>query len=83
MGKLPRFEVIDWLDHGCFSDVRWRHLSEITEDLTPVKVRSIGFILFENKVQIIIAHTLALEDGKISGEMMILKSCITKRRRLK
>ena len=73
---------VEWHDHHSFTTNEWRDFEDF-EDETPLVVESAGWLVRENKTHLIIAAHHALRAGKVCGEMMILKSAITRRKTLK
>ena len=81
---------VEWLDHSSHSSQVWRSKEEYKE-LKPATCRTIGFVVNEEKEFITIActnHHIAEtddyeEENNFSGDMCILKSCITKLKEVK
>ncbi len=71
---------VDW-DDAAHTD-GWRHAERIAED-TPLRCRTIGFVMSETKDKIVLAQNLSLEQPTGSEAMTIPKSLIRRRRRLR
>jgi hypothetical protein len=72
---------IEWLDHAS-SEMQWNN--EETRTLrSPFLVRTMGFILEETDEHIILAMSHTGEEETFFGEVLVLKSCIKKRKALK
>lgn len=71
----PKLVLINWCDHHTFETNEWREL-EVFDDQTPYTVQSSGWLIRENKDHLIIAAHVCWEAGKVTGEMMILKSTV-------
>ncbi len=71
-------ELIEWLDHCSLGGGRtWQPRSDV-EELEPIKVRSVGWVIKEGEDALtMISHQHADE---VYGELIIIKSCIKTRR---
>jgi hypothetical protein len=73
---------LEWLDHAGRANVRWEFVTD-TESLGPGLVRSVGWILREDRQSLTIVgnHAEHSEDcePEVQGVHCILKSCITRR----
>ena len=72
--------LVEWLDHCSWSGGPWSTLKDL-KDLKPQVITSVGYLVVEEETYITIASTVG--DDMYSGDTCILKSCITKRRKLK
>lgn len=67
-----------WQDHHSFDRNVW-HDPEDLDDIKPLEVKTLGWLIKENKDHVIVAGHLCTE-GPFCGEMMILKKNILKRK---
>ena len=65
---------VKWLDHAAFHFTQWRE-EEAFEELTPVTVETVGWILRDAEDHIVLVATVA-NNGSFSGDFLILKNCI-------
>ena len=75
----PKLEYIEWEDHACSDG--WRDEDEV--DCSGVKIHSAGWVVKETKRALVIAGTIDPRDKSSALRQYIIKSCITKRKRLK
>lgn len=76
-----QMEVIEWLDHcGGQRDYIWIKAEDVM-DLTPAHVISVGFVVKEETDYLILIPHSCEDD--CYGELLILKSTITRREILK
>lgn len=79
---------VEWLDHASFEIATWREAEEY-DGIGPVKVQSIGWVMKEDDDCIVLIQTRSEpkdydEDcEKYSGDIVILKSAITKQEEVK
>lgn len=78
--KYHRVKV-SWKDHFHASPGAWIGLSEV-DKLTPCLIDSVGYLVHENKEVIVLAQSIT-EAGDASGVFVILRSCVTKMKRLR
>ena len=79
--KESEYKIIcvEWLDsRGVTSE--WEILEDL-EELRPVVITSIGYLLSENKGYITICQNIS--PDQVAGRITIPKRCITKRKYLK
>jgi hypothetical protein len=77
--KYPKVEVC-WKDHFHASPGAWIGLSEVSK-LTPCEVVTTGYLIHKDKEVIVLAQNIT-ESGDASGVFVIIRSCITKLRKL-
>ena len=80
--KARRLEAICWMDHCTYSQAGWKSEQDLT-DLEPLAVMSVGWVIKETKLHVIIAATIDSQDKNFQGEQCLIKSTIVKRWRLK
>lgn len=88
--KFNRIVYIEWLDHSSHETSSWKD-AKTYKELKPAKCRSIGFVVNEDSDFITIAcsnHFIPEtedfeEENNFSGDMCIIKSCITKLKEIK
>lgn len=70
--------LIAWEDHHSKADESEWAKPTAPEDLKPLVIRSVGFIVSENDQMIELARDAYLDDSNliVSGHMRILKKCI-------
>lgn len=69
---------VEWLDHAS-SEMQWNNKE--TRTLTePFLVRTLGFLLEETDQHIVLVMSHTGEEETFFGEVLILKSCIKKKR---
>lgn len=71
-------EHIVWLDHCSFTTNDWH---STPEELIPLEVITIGWVVKETKKYVIVASTFT-EHNQTLGEMCIIKGCIISRKKL-
>lgn len=72
---------VEWLDHAS-SEMQWN--SKATRTLTgPFLVRTLGFLLEETDEHIVLVMSHTGEEETFFGEVLILKSCIKKKKVLR
>ncbi len=71
---------VDW-DDAAHTD-GWRHVERIAKD-TPIRCRTVGFVMSETADKLTLAQSLSLENSTGSEAMTIPKSLIRRRRRLR
>lgn len=69
-----RLVKIKWLDHAAFTHTQWRE-AEDYDDLTPVTVETLGWILKDDPTYYLVVATCA-DNGNYAGDFLILKSCV-------
>ena len=69
---------IEWLDHANIAG--WQRIDNI-EDFGIPEMQTIGFLIKENKEALYISSTIGGDE--VNATMIVLKSCITKRKVLK
>jgi hypothetical protein len=79
--KTRRMVLVDWIDSCSFSRQSWRGIDE-SEQLTPSKISSVGWLLVDEKTHIVLTGSVDEEDHA-HGCHTIPRGCITKMRRLK
>lgn len=81
-----KYVEIKWSDHASFTTSEWRDDEEY-EELEPQKIITVGQLLKETDEYyiIILCHNPQSEIGinKYTGDIMILKSCVTSYKELK
>lgn len=78
--KIPALWYIEWLDHSHPENPGWKEVDAVQ---LPVQVISIGWIVGEDDVSLHMINHVDSEDlGHVSG-FCIVKSCITKRVKIK
>lgn len=78
---MAHFEVIEWLDHCTYSESRWRDPKEI-EDLEPIKVLTLGWVIKETKDKLAVVSTVNT-SGSVANEFLILKKAIVRRKKIR
>lgn len=82
---------VEWLDHVSFTTSTWRSEDEF-DDLSPIRCETVGWIIKETDDFIIVIGTRNEPTNKdidteheenYLGDILILKSAITKRERIK
>lgn len=76
----PKVEV-SWKDHFHASPGTWIGLDSV-DKLTPCLVKSTGYLVHKDKEVLVLAQSLT-EHGDASGVFVILRSCVTKMKRLR
>lgn len=71
---------VEWDDHWGGFGGGWERVDEGHTE--PVKCRSVGWIVYEDRRGIKLASTYN-NAGRFTGVSYLLKACITKKRRLK
>jgi hypothetical protein len=85
MVKRRLFVLVEWDDSCNFGTQKWRDVEE-SKNLTPGKIRTVGFVLAEDKKRVVLTGSLHDEgDGDAYGNgcITIPRGCITKITRLK
>ena len=79
MDAKHKIEMIEWADHCSLSnnDRGWRPWSEI-ENMEVVPIFSVGWVVKETDQYVIMVSHLG-DDNDVYGEMLIIKTCITRR----
>jgi len=72
---------ITWWDHSSYSTQCWRSRAEV-EELKPLKVHTVGYVVKETKRYITLVNTWVADDEELRGELCIIKSCIKRIRRV-
>jgi hypothetical protein len=80
--KLGDVVLIEWLDHSSLDGNQWQTM-ENAETLAPVIVRSIGWLLREDKETLVLVPHTSDENGMVFGEVCILKRVVIKRKKLR
>lgn len=65
---------VTWLDHVIFSSASWR---DAADELKPATIKSVGFVVRNNKEYIELAETLDTESPISGNHRVILRSCIS------
>ncbi len=78
--KYPLYEI-DWYDHYS-GNANWTENPERGASLSKWLCHTVGYVIAEDKDQVALAQTLT-EDGRHSHIMVIIKSTIKKKRKLK
>ena len=73
-----QLEYIKWLDHTAWETAIWNDIDEL-EELEPVIVHSVGWVIKETPEYIIIVSTIQPENDIVHSEFLILKGAITER----
>ena len=81
--KQPNLEIIKWMDHASLS-AHWHDLETVT-NAQPLEITSVGWVMLEDDKKVILETNSDrfTDSGNHSGVMVVLKSCITKRYKLK
>lgn len=74
-------EIVQWLDHCGYDDSGW-HSLDAFEELEPLKMVSVGYVIKDAPKHIVLVSTVA-ESGTGRGDICIMKNAIIKRRKLK
>jgi hypothetical protein len=77
---MLKLELIEWDDHSSGSTNNWEPLAKMSNPARIPRAKSVGWNVYEDKKIVILCPHLCENDG--CGEMLILKSAITKRRKL-
>lgn len=77
MTNKPPIEYIEWYDHHSGED-EWMEIGSVKR--SDVVCRSAGFLVYEDNDQVQLATNLG--DGDCADLMVIIKSCIKKRKKL-
>lgn len=77
--KTPLY-LIDWWDH-CSSQGSWNTLDTV-KSMTPILIRSIGFLVAETDQTITLASHYDDSGTNISGDICILKTCIKRKKKI-
>ena len=73
---------IEWID-SCSSNTEWTLLSDICEDIQPIKITTIGFLIQETDDCITVAQNYGIDPEQACNFMTIPKGCIKKIEELK
>ena len=76
--KKLKFKRITWIDSSSIPGGGW-HSPGAIEDLSPVEIKTAGYVVRETKHDITIASQVT-EFGAVSGEVCIPKFAIKKRK---
>lgn len=77
--KAPKLYYIEWLDPASVH-TGWFDLTEAEiNKLVPAEIKSVGWIIKENKEYIVLASSLIEKDNMGSGDTTILKGLIRKK----
>ena len=79
--KAAPLLMVDWDDTSSPETSEWKDIEEDTVDGV-VRVRSVGYLGFRDKRQIILIQTVS-EDKGFFGDLAIPMGCVTKIRRLR
>jgi len=84
--EVGKLYLVDWLDHCSFTASKWRDFEDVNE-LEPQICSTAGFVTKVQKNHIIISGTqssksLGPKDRNYTGELLILKSCILKSKKI-
>ncbi len=79
--KRPKLVELTWLDHcePAGLNVWWDR--EQVEKAEPAVIRSVGWIIKETDTYVVMVAQLA-EDGMTGQPLVVISSCVTKRRNL-
>ncbi len=77
--KFP-VQLIQWDDH-CSAGDGWHKPADSRD--CPLKCESVGFVVKENKKYLTLAQNRGNENRTVGDLMVLVKSCITKRKTLK
>lgn len=78
MARRISLEAIEWLDHSSYSENHWKN-GEEAEQLTPLKVTTVGWVIKETKKYVTLINTIIPKTKKYKDEMCIVKGAIKKR----
>jgi hypothetical protein len=76
-----QLEYIKWLDHTAWETAIWNDINKL-EELEPVLVYSIGWVIKETPEYIIIVSTIQPDNDIVHSEFLILKGAIIERIKL-
>ena len=76
-----QLEYIKWLDHTAWDKAEWNDI-EALEELEPVSVYSVGWVIKETEDYIIIVSTIQPDTDIVHSEFCVLKGAITERTKL-
>lgn len=65
---------VTWKDHVIYTNPSWR---DVTDELKPAIIKSVGYVLRYNDDGIELAETLDAENPIGGNHRVILKNCIT------
>ena len=78
----PELFYIEWEDPASAHSGWFELIDEEINKLVPAEVKSVGWIIKENKKYIVVASSLIEKDNIGGGDTTILKSLITKKVKL-
>lgn len=79
--KEDVIEVVEWLDHCSTKGGQWESFEDICEDLKPLTVHSVGWVIKETKESVTLIPTWHNEQAY--GDILIIKRCIISRQKFK
>ena len=68
---------IEWID-SCSSNTEWMLLSDIDEDIQPIRITTVGFLMQETGECVTVAQNYGVEPEQACNFMTIPKGCILK-----
>ena len=80
--KLGELALIEWLDHASLEGSHWQTLQDAAT-LAPVIVKSVGWVLREDKHTVVLVPHASQEFDLTFGEICLIKRTILKRKKLR
>lgn len=77
--KNPKLYYIEWEDPASEHSGWFELIDDELEKLVPAEVKSVGWIIKENKKYIVVASSLIEKDNIGGGDTTILKSLIRRK----
>jgi hypothetical protein len=78
--KFGPLMLIEWTDAASLIG-SWHTYDEVREELTPKRVRSVGWLVREDAASIVLVASISDTD-QLSGDVVIPKGTIVRRRKL-
>ncbi len=74
-----KVELIVWLDHCSIEGSGWHPISDALA-MEPEPIYTVGWVIKETDVFLVVVNQAGENTDHISGDVLILKSCITLRK---